>query len=272
MSTTDPERPGDRPTTGGTPGATPVDAGETDTGRHAVQRPAPTPPDPAGGRPAAPAAAPPTAPPAAPRAAPGATSGTDAPRPSDGTGDAEPARDAGTSTDGAATGDELFPDPNAPRTPRTGTHVLGVLVGLLLAPVALGLLLLGQSRILRVQVDGWDASLELLGIVLVSTGAVLLAALLLLGLWTAAAPVTAGLVLGVVGGVQLYAPGIARSSTLEVVGSDAWHLTTTQVTVAGTSGTSITAGVLLLTGGVTIALARRHGVRLGAFRERNRTL
>jgi len=150
--------------------------------------------------------------------------------------------------------------------------VLGVLVGLLLAPVALGLLLLGQSRILRVQVDGWDASLELLGIVLVSTGAVLLAALLLLGLWTAAAPVTAGLVLGVVGGVQLYAPGIARSSTLEVVGSDAWHLTTTQVTVAGTSGTSITAGVLLLTGGVTIALARRHGVRLGAFRERNRTL
>ncbi|MBO0899473.1 hypothetical protein J1G42_05735 [Cellulomonas sp. zg-ZUI222] len=267
MSTTDPERPGDRPTTGGTPGATPADASETDTGRHAVQRPAPTPPD-------ADAPDPVRAPtPTAGRPAPAASPAGEAPEARtapdpDGTDHAE--RGARTRTDRSTADDELFPDPNAPRTPRTGTHVLGVLVGLLLAPAALGLLLLGQSRILRVQADGWDASLELLGIVLVSAGAVLLAALLLLGLWTAAVPVTAGLVLGVVGGVQLYAPGIARSTTLEVVGSDAWHLTASQVTVAGTSGTSIAAGVLLLTGGVTVALARRHGVRLGAFRERNR--
>jgi hypothetical protein len=106
--------------------------------------------------------------------------------------------------------------------------------------------------------------------VLVTAGALLLAALLVLGLWTAAVPVTAGLLLGVLGGLQLYAPGIARATTLEVVDADAWSLTVTQVTVAGTSGTTIVAGVLLLAGGVVTALARRHGVRLGTFRERNR--
>jgi len=168
--------------------------------------------------------------------------------------------------------DELFPDPNAPRTAHTGSHVLGALVGLVLAPLALGLLLLGQSRILAVQVDGWDASLELLGIVLVSVGAVLLAGLLVLGLWTAAVPIAAGVVLGALGGLQVYAPGIARMTTLDVVGADAWHLTVTQVSVAGASGTTLVAGVLLLTAGVVAALARRHGVRLGTFRERNRAV
>ncbi|MCM0639980.1 hypothetical protein [Cellulomonas wangsupingiae] len=303
MSTTDPKHTGDGTGRDGTPAPPEPEQGEpgTDTGRHAVQRPAPTPPEPdetGAGTGHGPerrspdpvvAPGPARAPPPAHRGPAPATSG--APDASDGgrapaAGHATPASTAaspaastradspaptGTAPAGDSDGDgELFPEPNAPRTPHAGTHVLGVLVGLVLAPLAVGVLLVGQSRILEVQVDGWDASLELLGIVLVSVGAVLLAALLLLGLWTAAVPVTAGLLLGVLGGLQLYAPGVARATTLEIVDADAWDLTVTQVTVAGTSGTTIVAGVLLLTAGVTIALGRRHGVRLGTFRERNR--
>ncbi len=265
MSTTDPKRPGDDPGTGAT---APVGAGDTDTGRHAVQRPAPTPPDqdrpaPVGRTTPASAGAPASSRTAEdPRPQPEGP-GTPPGRDLDGDGPARP-------VDGTAE-DELFPDPQAPRTPHTGTHVLGVLVGLVLAPAALAVLLLGQSRILRVQADGWDASLELLGIVLVSAGALLLAVVLALGLWTATVPVTAGLVLGVLGGVQLYAPGIARAAVLDLVGTDAWAPVVAQVAVAGASGTTFTVGLLLLTGGAVIALARRHGVRLGAFRERNRT-
>ncbi|MBO3094351.1 hypothetical protein [Cellulomonas dongxiuzhuiae] len=278
MSATDPKRPVDPTGTGdaasgaAVPGAAPGDT-ETDTGRHAVSRPAPTPPGPVRQghdapdpvRPPADDASAGTPSPVPTRPAAGG-SGTD-----EGRSGTDRAR-SGPDGDRSGADDELFPDSHAPRTPHAGTHVLGALVGLVLAPLALGLLLLGQSRILRVQVEGWDASLELLGIVLVSAGALLLAGLLALGLWSAAVPLTAGLVLGVVGGLQIYAPGIARETTLDVVGADSWELTVTQATVAGTSGTTIAVGVLLLTAGAVVALTRRHGVRLGAFRERNRTV
>ena len=289
MSTSDPTRPDDA---------------DTDTGRHAVARPTPEPPAasgepsapdpvvapvasrPDGTRPAAPADDPPPGRPGGPdddapgRAAVPAATTPDpavspvAVSPVAATHDGTATRGGAATQGGAATrgdDDELFPDPNAPRTPHAGTHVLGVLVGLVLAPLALALTLIGQSRVLVVQADRWDASLEVLGIVLVSCGVLLLAALLVLGLWTAAVPLTAGVVLSALGGLYLYAPGVARTTTLDVVGSDAWHLTLTQVTVAGTSGTALVAGVLLLAAGVVVALTRRHGVRLGAFRERNRT-
>ncbi|UZN02475.1 hypothetical protein [Cellulomonas sp. S1-8] len=266
MSTTDPKRPGDGPgTRDGTTG--PAGPDELDTGRHAVQRPTPTPPAPD----PAPYPAARVSPPSA-TAAPGTTPGPHPDRPGPGASHgADAAQDARRTASPDDGDEELFPDPHAPRTPHAGTHVLGALVGLVLAPFAVGLLLLGQSRILVVQVDGWDASLELLGIVLVSSGAVLLAALLVLGLWSAAVPLTAGLLVAALGGLQLYAPGIARMTTLDVVGTSTWDRAVTQATVAGTSGTTIVAGVMLLTGGVTIALARRHGVHLGEFRERNRT-
>lgn len=272
MSTTEPQRPADGPHTGGSPTG-PADG--IDTGRHAVQRPAPAPPGP-------PTSDPTTVPsptaPAEPGPVPaGRTDGREpgtAPGRDPG-GDATPARPAGRDEDDARRrdeDDELFPDPHAPRTPHTGTHVLGALLGIVLAPFAVGLLLLGQSRVLRVQVDGWDASLELLGIVLVSAGVLLLVALLVLGVWSAAVPTAAGILVAALGGLQLYAPGIARTTTLDVVGADAWFQVVTQATVAGTSGTTLVAGTLLLAGGLVTALARRHGVRLGAFRERNRTV
>ncbi|WP_208012622.1 hypothetical protein, partial [Cellulomonas shaoxiangyii] len=167
--------------------------------------------------------------------------------------------------------DDLFPDPNAPRTVHPGTHVLGVLVGLLLAPVAALVTLVGQSRVLTVQAGDWDASLETLGIVLVSVGALALAAVVLLGLWTPAVPLAGGTALAALGGLALYAPGIARQQALAVVG-EAWSRTTVETTVAATSGTLLVAGVLVLVAGVVAALARRRGVHLGVFRERNRAV
>lgn len=261
MSSTDPRSPA------GTP------HGEPDPGRHAVERPAPTPPAPAGWAYDRPEHRPPTAGvPSSAAPTPGAAPGDPrderapaaAPAPA-------PAPTAPPAPPPVGVDDELFPDGHTLRTPHAGSHVLGVLVGLLLGPVVAGLLLLGQSRVLVVQVDGWDASLELLGIVLVSAGVVLAALVLVCGLWTAAVPVTAGLVVGAVGGVQLYAPGIARMATLDALGDSTWQWTVVRATVAGTSGTTFTVGVLLLTAGVVVALARRRGVRLGAFRERNRT-
>jgi hypothetical protein len=164
----------------------------------------------------------------------------------------------------------LFPPPNAPRSPSAGTHVLGVIVGLILGPIAVAGVLIGQARILEAQVDHWDASFDLLGILLVTCGLVLLACVLLLGLWTAAVPITAGIVLSVLGGLALYAPGVTRTQVLDVLTTQGWHREVTQVTVAGTSGTLLVAGFLVLFGGVVVALARRHGVHLGEFRERNR--
>ncbi|QGQ18560.1 hypothetical protein GC089_03940 [Cellulomonas sp. JZ18] len=296
MSTSDPQRPAG-PGRGGT--------GEpsTDTGRHAVARPVPTPPEPlepvrgSASAPGAtgPAPAPPGPPTTAathpetsatparaavadpagsqavgarPSAAPSAgPAGHDVPAAAAHEDAPGPNRAGPRDGDGD---DDLFPDPNAPRTAHAGTHVLGVLVGLVLAPVAALLTLVGQSRILTVQAGDWDASLEVLGIVLVSVGVVLLAAVLLLALWTPAVALTGGAVLGLLGGLALYAPGIARQQVLALVDADAWYRTTVETTVAATSGTLLLAGVLLLVAGLVAAVARRRGVHLGVFRERNR--
>ncbi|MGY4645397.1 hypothetical protein [Cellulomonas sp. URHB0016] len=251
----------------------------TDTGRHAVVRPNPLPPAPA------PAPADAAAAERRPAVRP-ATHGPAAPS----TGTPPPATDAMTSgpaTPDAAVPDtpdtpeasgpptapedpRLFPDPNAPRSTSLGAHVLGVVVGLVLAPIGIATTLLGQSRILAAQVDGWDGSTEVLGIVLVTAGLLLLAVVVLLGLWTPSVPLTGGAALALVGSVYLYAPALAREQTLNVLSSSGWRLTVTQVTVAGTSGTLVVAGVLLLVAGLVTALARRFGVRLGAFRERHR--
>ncbi|GAA4628190.1 hypothetical protein [Cellulomonas oligotrophica] len=293
MSTSDPQGPrtttpdaAEPPTPHPAPDVEPAAEPAVDTGRHAVARPAPAPPEdvpadahtgPAlvpGTGPvpvvAAPAPAPAPAPspaPAPPSAASPPVAPPAEPRPATGATAAVPRTVASPVEDPA---DELFPDPNAPRTPTWGAHVGGVLVALLITPFAIGLTLLGQSRILVVQAGTWDASLDVLGIVLVSIGLVLLCTLLALGLWTAAVPLTAGTVLTVTGAFALYAPGVARAQALEIVTSDAWTVTVTHVVVAGTSGTLLVAGALLLVAGLVTALARRRGVHLGVFRERNR--
>ncbi|NUU16098.1 hypothetical protein HP550_02375 [Cellulomonas humilata] len=258
-----------------------------DTGRHAVVRPAPTPPDEPTPDPvvtptAAAERAEPTATTTAERAEPTAAPTPEplAPEPAPVTAAAPvtpvaPAAPAAPAAFAAPTpaapgDDDLFPDPNAPRSTSVGSHILGVLVGLILGPIGAAVLLIGEAQILDAQVDGWDASTEVLGIVLVTLGVLLLGTVLLLGLWTPAVPITAGTVLTLAGIVYLYLPSIAREQTLNLLTSSGWRLTVTQVTVAGTSGMVLATGFLLLLAGIVIGAARRRGVHLGEFRERHR--
>lgn len=303
MSTSDPHRPSadeapdasttgtpattDSPTTTDTPAAP-----GTDTGRHAVVRPAPTPPPETGAATAGETFTPatgsspgprtdtpaPTTSPTTARTAPDPTAGsTPAPPPAPattaagagGTTAAAPATTA-PRTSSAADDESLFPAPNAPRSTSFGAHVLGAIVGLLLAPAGVGLVLVGQARILEAQVDGWDGSTEVLGIVLVSIGLLLLGLVALLAIWSAAVPIAGGALLTAAGGFYLFAPSVARAQTLAVLDDTGWRLTVTQVTVAGTSGTLLVAGFLVLLVGVVAAVARRRGVHLGEFRERHR--
>ena len=138
----------------------------------------------------------------------------------------------------------------APRSDRTSSACI---VGLILAPIGVAVLLLGESRILQAQVDGWDASTEVLGIVLVSLGLLLLGCVLLLALWTPAVPITGGALLTLAGIVYLYVPSVAREQTLNLLSSSGWRLTVTQVTVAGTSGMVLAVGFLLLLAGIVAA-------------------
>ncbi|MBN9325834.1 hypothetical protein [Cellulomonas sp. 73-145] len=173
------------------------------------------------------------------------------------------------STPGTAEDGTLFPDPNAPRTIGAGTHVLGLIVGLLLPAVAAVVTLLGVSRILSVEADGWVARVEVLGIVLVALGALLLAAVALLSLWTPWVGYTGGVLLTLAGALALFAPGVSRNAMLQVVSAEGWQPTVVQTSVAATSGTLLVIGVMVLASGIVSHVARRHGIHLGAFRERN---
>ena len=248
-------------------GPTSTSEPSSDTARHAVVRPEPTPPPPppSGARPST-VPAPPPAPSPAPVLASPPDDGTEQPT----TGQAPPQATQPAGDQTRADDPALFPTPNAPHRTATGTHVLGALAGLLLAPLAVTVLLLGQSRILAVQVVGWDDAVDWSGVVLVVLAVVALGWVALLAVWTPAAPITGGVVLTVLGAVALTAPHVVHTQVLRVVDESSWRSTALEVTVAGTSGTLLVAGFLLLLAGVVALAAHRRGLALGAFRERHR--
>jgi len=149
-----------------------------------------------------------------------------------------------------------------------GGHLLGVLIGAVLSVFALVLLLLGQSRIL-----GSDDPTVAngVGIVLVTLAVLLLATIAYLGVWTAALPITGGVVLTVIGGFYLYFPSTASDETLRLLATDASRTTVIYSVIASTVGVTFVVGVLLLAAGCALAVARRRGRALGAARERLRT-
>ncbi|HZL03012.1 MAG TPA: hypothetical protein VFC48_07795 [Cellulomonas sp.] len=170
--------------------------------------------------------------------------------------------------------DVVPPEPVAPHATGFGGQVWGVVLGVLATPAALVLALVGQGRILAVQSgrqsDPWDASLDVLGIVLVTAAVLVLGVLVYLGLWTAVVPITGGVIATAFGAVFLYAPGIARNETMHWLATDSSRDTVSHATVAGTSGTILLVGFLLLSVGITTAMAKRRGRVLGEFRERGR--
>lgn len=169
-----------------------------------------------------------------------------------------------------ATRTDVVPEPVAPRATGFGGHVWGVLIGVLATPVALTLALVGQGRILAVQSGAWDASLDRWGIAFVTAAVLVLAVVVYLGVRTAAAPITGGILATLLGAVFLYAPGVARDETMRWLATTNSHDTVSHATVGGTSGTILLVGLLLLTAGVATAAAKRRGRVLGEFRERGR--
>ncbi len=258
----------------------PLSAEDEATARHSAGRPLPVPPGPPT-TPIPPGAAAPSgsaaatgavgATTAAGAAAAGAAAGAAAAGSIAGAGSPTPMADSpAASGKPSGSSPDLFPDPNAPRTITVGTHALGVIVGILLPLASMLVTMLGIARILAVEADGWAAKVDVLGIVLVTLGALLLLACALLSLWTPSVGLVGGSILTLAGGFALYAPGLTRTGVLHVLSSEGWQPTVVQSVVVATSGTVVVVGILLLGSGIVSTTARRHGIRLGAFRERHR--
>jgi len=166
---------------------------------------------------------------------------------------------------------DAFPVPTGPPTTSFGGHLLGVLVGLVLTMLAGFLLVLGESRILAQGVGRTDVTPETIGIVLVTLGVLVAGAVVLLGVWTPAAPFTGGLLTVAIGAVYLFAPVQAHRETIRLISTEQNHVTVLNSITVATTGSVFLAGVLLLAAATALSLVRRRGLALGAFREQTRT-
>ena len=151
--------------------------------------------------------------------------------------------------------------PEAPPKPGLGRHLLGILLGLVVTPVALLLTGIGTARLADV-VSTEEAVTYPLGLTLLILGVVLLAVVVLLGAWSPAVPVTGGLVWGIGLGIAfLVVPDVMRS-TLESMSADrVIPGGVEQLAETAMSGTLLVTGTLLLAAGISAARARRRGRR-----------
>jgi hypothetical protein len=158
---------------------------------------------------------------------------------------------------------DVFPAAAPPRRVGIGAHLLGILVGLVAGPVAVLVAGLGESRIVLAYTPPQTAWIDALGTTLVALGALLLIVVVLLGLWTATVPITAGAVVTAAGLTFLIVPERAYTEVLRLFRTDANALTVGQLDLQGVSGVVLLLGVLLLAAGIAIAVARRGGRRYG---------
>lgn len=249
-------------------------------GQHAAPRPTPPPPGsrpdatdvPAGprtgeaaGPPAAqqPAAAPGAAPAEPPSAPPPGTPATRPTPPPPPTSDATRADD-GPRADSRPLDDRPLEErhdlPEAPDKPGVGRHLLGVLLGLLLTPVALLLTAIGTARLSEVAGTA-DMGTDTLGIAMLVIGLALLAVIVLLGAWTPALPITGGVVWGLgLGIAYLVVPGIMQDTVENLFGGST-PAAAEELADTAMSGQLVLVGTLLLAAGLATAFARRRGRR-----------
>lgn len=164
---------------------------------------------------------------------------------------------------------DAFPVPTGPPTTSFGGHLLGLLLGLVLTILAGVLVTLGQSRILAAGVGRSDITPETLGIVLVTLGALVVGLVVLLGLWTPAAPFTGGLLAAAVGAAYLFAPVEAHRATVRLLATQQNRTAVLNSITVGTTGGLFLTGIVLLAAATAFSLVRRRGLALGAFRERS---
>ncbi|MCR6493263.1 hypothetical protein [Cellulomonas sp. P24] len=248
------------------PGATLGAEARAARAAHLAERAHPTPP-----APLAPGAVPPPPPDAAldPADAPrhhvvvGVTGAGPAPAAAPAAGPAPATDTPPTLPDAAEPEADVFPAAEPPRRAGIGAHLLGILVGLVAGPVAVLVAGLGESRIVLAYTPPQTAWIDALGTTLVALGALLLIVVVLLGLWTATVPITAGAVVTTAGLTFLIIPERAYTEVLRLFRTDANALTVGQLDLQGVSGVVLLLGVLLLAAGIAIAVARRGGRRYG---------
>lgn len=151
--------------------------------------------------------------------------------------------------------------PEAPPKPGLGRHLLGILLGLVLTPVALLLTGIGTARLADV-VSAEDAVTDPLGLTLLVLGVVLLAIIVLLGAWSPAVPITGGIVWGIGLGVAfLVVPDVMRDTLERMSADQVIPGGVEQLAEVAMSGTLLVTGTLLLAAGIAAARARRRGRR-----------
>lgn len=224
---------------------------------------------PPGGQHAAPRPTPPTEPPASSRdiphegvpreTVPTATPGTRQGGAPAATGPAQPqAGAAAAPTPPPGEGPAL---PEVPRRPGFGRRLIGALLGFVLTPVALTMTGIGTARLADIAGTS-DMGTDLLGGTLLTIGVVMLAVIVLLGIWTTSVPIVGGLVWGVALGLAyLIVPGAMQDGAEAMTADRNVPEAIDQVADAGMSGYLVVLGFILVAAGLATTLARRSGRR-----------
>jgi len=136
-------------------------------------------------------------------------------------------------------------------------------LGLLVTPVALLLVGVGLARLADIAGTN-DMGTDVLGLSLLVTGAVLLAVIALLGVWSPALPIAGGTVWGIgLGIAYLAVPGVMDDAVDAMIAGTP-PAPVDQLAESAMSGYLVVIGAVLLAAGVAAGLARRRGRRWGA--------
>ena len=153
--------------------------------------------------------------------------------------------------------------PDLPRKPGAKRHLLGLVVGLFATPVGLVLAAMGIGHM--VDLPAGDGALtDVFGLVLLGAGALVLGLVALLGRWSAAVPLTAGLVWGLgVGGVALWDPQGVSDRVHGVTDGRFVPGAIDHILAPAQTGSLVVLGLVLLGSGVAAGAARRAGRSFG---------
>jgi hypothetical protein len=151
--------------------------------------------------------------------------------------------------------------PEPPTKPGIGRHLLAGVLGLVLTPFAMLLVGVGTSRLADIAGTN-DMGTDLLGTSLLALGLALLAAIVLLGAWSAVLPIVGGLVWGVALGLAyLMYPVTMENSAEAITSSGSVPVALEQLADAGMTGYLLVLGTLMIAAGIATAIARGRGRR-----------
>ncbi|MFI5606147.1 hypothetical protein [Amycolatopsis sp. NPDC051903] len=156
--------------------------------------------------------------------------------------------------------DTTFQQPvfEEPHRGRAVARVVSGLLGLVLTPVAFGLVAAGGYREQTIVVEAFAARRDPLGIALVAAGAILLLLVAALGAWSSSGPLLGGLVWGVLPGVVALAMPEWGLRLLDVLPRGGLSFGVTSWLF---SGALLAGGFLLVGAGLAATIARRRPAR-----------